>query len=240
MKAVCSSCQRMIEVTTVKVVGDTGFLRCPTCGFESSLRITTDELPMTSRQTPGPRALVLASSREASNVVTLRAPMGAAIDSARRFADNHPFDVPEGLCPKCISKRDDTALACKTCGLLFANAAAEALLPPDELATEWCELLRNWGDERGHAAIRQASVARDQLPALARLYRLRLAAMPEDPIAQRGRDEVLAAASSVMTPRPNTGEQAQAPLAVRVFVGGVAVFIILAALVMIRRLFSTE
>ncbi|MDP3503343.1 MAG: hypothetical protein Q8S33_23615 [Myxococcales bacterium] len=240
----------MIDVTAVKVVGGDAFVGCPKCGVESSLPITTAELPaltetpraapplpMSSRKTPGPRALVLASSAEASNVVMLRAPTAAAVESARLFADREPFEVPDGLCPKCISKRDDTALACHTCGLIFANASDQA--PPEDLAAMWRELLREWGDESRHAAIRRLCIERNQLPALARLYRLRLAAMPEDPLAQRGRDEVFAAASSVMmVQRPGGGEPARAPLAVQVVVGVVAVLVTMAAGVMILRLLA--
>lgn len=242
----------MIEVTAVKVVGPDAFIGCSKCGVESSLPITTGELPplvetpkaapplpMSSRKTPGPRALVLASSAEASNVVMLRAPTAAAVESARLFAENDPFEVPEGLCPKCISKRDDTALACRTCGLIFANASDDSLRPPEDLAAMWRELLRDWGDDSRHAAIRRVCIERNQLPALARLYRLRLAAMPEDPLAQRGRDEVFAAASSVMLlPRPGAGEPAQAPPFVRALVGGVALLIIIAAVTMLMRLLS--
>lgn len=242
----------MIDVTAVKVVGGDAFVGCPKCGVESSLPITTGELPsltetpkaapplpMSSRKTPGPRALVLASSAEASNVVMLRAPTAAAVESARLFADHEPFEVPDGLCPKCISKRDDTALACHTCGLIFANASDQSLQPPEDLAAMWRELLRDWGDESRHAAIRRLCIERNQLPALARLYRLRLAAMPEDPLAQRGRDEVFAAASSVMlVPRPGAGEPARAPIAVQVLVGGIAVLITLAAGAMVLRLLA--
>ncbi|MBE2248961.1 MAG: hypothetical protein IAE78_05370 [Myxococcus sp.] len=252
MKAVCPSCERLIDVTAVRVVGPDAFVGCPKCGVESSLAITTDELPplaetpkaapplpMSSRKTPGPRALVLASSAEASNVVMLRAPTAAAVESARRFGEADPFAVPEGLCPKCVSKRDENALACRTCGLLFANADSQNLNPPEDLAAMWRELLREWGDESRHAAVRRLCVERNQLPALARLYRLRLAAMPEDPLAQRGRDDVFAAASSVMLlPRPGAGGPAQAPVAVRVFLGGVAVLIMAVAAAMILRMVS--
>ncbi len=252
MKAVCPSCERMIDVTAVKVVGADAFVGCPKCGVESSLPITTGELPpltetpraappmpMSSRKTPGPRALVLASSAEASNVVMLRAPTAAAVESARLFAEQDPFEVPDGLCPKCISKRDDTALACHTCGLIFANAPDQGLQPPQDLAAMWRELLRDWGDERRHATIRRLCIERNQLPALARLYRLRLASMPEDPLAQRGRDEVFAAASSVMVvPRAGAGEPARTPLAVQLFVGGVAVLITVVAAAMLLRLLA--
>lgn len=252
MKAVCPSCERMIDVTAVKVVGGHAFVGCPKCGVESSLPITTGELPaltetpkaapplpMSSRKTPGPRALVLASSAEASNVVMLRAPTAAAVESARLFAAREPFVVPDGLCPKCISKRDDTALACHTCGLIFANASDQALQPPEDLAAMWRELLQDWGDESRHAAIRRLCIERNQLPALARLYRLRLAAMPEDPLAQRGRDEVFAAASSVMlVPRTGAGEPARAPIVVQVLVGGVALLVTGAAAAMLLRLLA--
>lgn len=251
MKAVCPACERLIELTAVRVMGADAFLACPKCGVESSLPVTTAEpppleapkaappMPLSSRKTPGPRALVLASSTEASNVVMLRAPTAAAVESARAFAEADPFAVPDGLCPKCVSRRDETALACRTCGLLFANVDLGQLQPPEDLAAMWRELLRDWGDEARHAAVRRLAMERNELPALGRLYRLRLAAMPEDPLAQRGRDEVFAAASSVMaTARPGVGGPPEAPLLVKAVVVTVSVVIIVSALTMVVRLLS--
>lgn len=251
MKAVCPSCERLIDVNAVKVVGGDAFVGCPKCGVESSLPITTEALPaltetpkaapplpMSSRKTPGPRALVLASSAEASNVVMLRAPTAAAVDSARAFADADPFQVPEGFCPKCVSKRVGSA-ACPTCGLAFERADVASLLPPEDLAAMWKELLREWGDDARHAAVRRLASERAQLPELARLYRLRLAAMPEDPIAQRGRDDVVTLASSVMLPRGDPKEAAQAPVLVRVLVGGLALIVILSAFAAMFRLLKS-
>ena len=150
MKAVCPSCERLIDVTAVKVVGESAFIGCAKCGVESALPITTAELPtlpetpkaapplpISSRKTPGPRALVLASSVEASNVVMLRAPTAAAVDSARAFAEADPFAVPDGYCPKCISRRDQEASACPTCGLVFSNVEIDQLRPTEDLAAMW-------------------------------------------------------------------------------------------------------
>ncbi|MBL8940671.1 MAG: hypothetical protein JNM69_39365 [Archangium sp.] len=251
MKAVCPSCERLIEVTAVKVVGSDAFVGCPKCGVESSLPITSEPLPaltetpkaappmpLSSRKTPGPRALVLASSAEASNVVMLRAPTAAAVESARAFAESDPFLVPDGLCPKCISKRDGSA-ACPTCGLSFDRVQLEALMPPPDLAAMWKELLREWGDDARHSAVRRLASERNQLPDLARLYRLRLAAMPEDPIAQRGRDDVFTMASSVMLmPRGDPKDRAQAPALVKIVVGGIALAVTFGALIAMFRLLS--
>ncbi|MBL8921326.1 MAG: hypothetical protein JNJ54_20875 [Myxococcaceae bacterium] len=271
MKVICPSCERLIEVTTVRVVGDSAFFGCAKCGVESALPVTTEALPsfpetpkaapplpLSSRKTPGPRALVLASSSEASNVVMLRAPTAAAVDSARAFADADPFAVPEGFCPKCISRRDGQALAsasragaspsrqgeraqdaaCPICGLVFANVDVGQLSPPADLAAMWKELLREWGDEGRHAAVRRLAMERNQLPDMARLYRLRLAAMPEDPIAQRGRDEVLAAASAVVLLPRGPREPAKSPLVVKVLVGGLALTVIVVAVTMMVRMLS--
>jgi hypothetical protein len=250
MKAVCPSCERLIDVSAVKVVGSDAFVGCPRCGVESSLPITTEALPnvgesarvappppLSSRKTPGPRAVVLASSSEASNVVMLRAPASAAVESASSFADANPFAVPAAFCPKCISRRDETALACRTCGLVFSNARPEDLEPPPDLAAMWSELLRDWGSESRHGSIRRLAMERDQLPALGRLYRLRLAAMPDDPIAQRGRDEVFAAASSVLMV-PRSKERPQMPMWLQVAIGGVAIVVAIGAIVMILRMLA--
>jgi transcription elongation factor Elf1 len=232
VKAVCPSCERLIDVTAVKVVADTAFIGCPKCGVESALPVTSKALPpladtpkaapptpVLSRKTPGPRALVLASSAEASNVVMLRAPMAAAVESARAMAeDDAALAVPDGFCPKCLSKRPVSALACSTCGLSFANVDLASLEPPSWLASMWKELLLAWDDEARHAALRRLAMEREDLPALARLYRLRLAHMPDDPWAQRGRDEVFAAASSAMLAHPAEAEPSGGTLVTKAIV----------------------
>lgn len=250
MKAVCPSCERLIDVTAVRVLGGTAFVGCPKCGVESSLQVTTGELPtltevpkaappmpLSSRKTPGPRAIVFASSAEASNVVMLRAPTAAAIDSARQMAEADPFAVPAGLCPKCLSKRDDVAVSCGTCGLVFANASVEFMPPPD-LAAMWKDLLRDWGDEPRHAALRRLAQERGQLPDLARLYRLRLAVMPEDPLAQRGRDDVLSMSSALLLQREPGAAEGGVSTGLKLVVGAVALVVILAAASLMVKLLS--
>lgn len=245
MKVVCAHCDRVIEVNAVRVLGNTAFIGCSKCGVESALAITTEALPplaetpkaapplpMSSRKTPGPRALVLASSAEASNVVMLRAPQAAAIDAARALAEKDPFAVPAGLCPKCLTKRPGHAEACPTCGLTFAAIGID-VGPPEQLASSWKELLRDWGNEGLHALVRQWAIDHGELPALARLYRLRLAQMPEDPLAQRGRDEVMAAASALPQ---SARDQRPAPIGAKVFVGVVSVAVIIAAVIAMMRL----
>ncbi len=216
----------------VKVVADTAFVGCPKCGVESSLAVTSEALPalvdvpraapplpVVARKTPGPRALVLASSAEASNVVMLRSPSTAAVDSARAMAEaGAALAVPAGHCPKCLAKRAEKAPACATCGLTFAKANLAALGPPSYLASAWTEALLAWDDDGRHGALRRLAMERDDLPALGRLYRLRLAHMPDDPWALRGRDEVFTAASAAMLQRPAERPPPATGLAVKALV----------------------
>jgi hypothetical protein len=179
----------------------------------------------------------LASSAEASNVVRLKEVRASAATSARAQAEHDAFTVPPNHCPKCISPSSALDSACRTCGLTFRAGVEHEFNPPDYLATLWKELLRRWDDEGQHLAVRQAAMARQDLSALGRLYRLRLAYMPDDPWAQKGRDDVFAAASAVMVrPLPSQPQAENALVKSAVIV--VCVLVIGAALVMLMRLLA--
>jgi hypothetical protein len=124
-------------------------------------------------------------------VVSLRTPTVEAIARAASSAQEKPFDVPAGYCPKCITKRTPQALACPSCGLTFSTATADSFEPSDWLKEQWLKLLGAWGDDKQHEALRVQAMNHDELAPLGRLYRLRLADHPTDPYAVRGRDEVL-------------------------------------------------
>jgi hypothetical protein len=148
-----------------------------------------------------PPRVSLASSPTASNVVMLRTATVEAVELAAQSANENPFAVPEGHCPKCIARRDGSP-SCPQCGLDFLHFRQALVAPPAWLEQAWVELLRDWGNEKRHESLRMRAQQEDALTALGRLYRLRLAANPNDPIAEHGRSEVLRLAAMPMTYRP--------------------------------------
>jgi hypothetical protein len=69
------------------------------------------------------------------------------------------------------------------------------MTPSPELETALRAALESWDDPFAHERLLALAGARGELAALGRFYRLRLVAAPFDPVAQRGRDEVLRRAS---------------------------------------------
>lgn len=157
--------------------------------------------PRSSAPSQPPR-VSLVSSPAASNVVTLRTATTEAVERAALAADEAPFEVPEGFCPKCLARRG-AGPSCGQCGLDFAAAASLETEPESWLRESWVALLRAWGDEGAHDALRLRAQREDGLTALGRLYRLRLAAEPDDAIAENGRAEVLRLASVSLLQQPH-------------------------------------
>jgi hypothetical protein len=111
----------------------------------------------------------------------------------------NPFEVPEGHCPKCIAVRPASASSCAQCGLVFANFKREEVEPSASIAEQFQQLLSQWEDGGGHDRVLQTALIRGELASVGRLYRIRLAHVPQDPYAARGRDEVLRLATASST-----------------------------------------
>jgi hypothetical protein len=182
-------------------------------------------------------ALQLTSAPGLSNVVALRTPGADAVQAAADAAMSMPFAVPEGRCPKCISPKTPNAQSCAYCGLTFAQFDPHVVEPPQWLSYEWVGLLGRWDDEDRHVALRQRALQEQELAALGRLYRLRLAAHVEDPIAQRGRDEVLRLAL-IRNPAPT--RQRGIPPVVKYVLVGFGLLVSLTFLVLLARQMLTE
>lgn len=202
MKWLCPGCERLSDLTSFQVDGGVLTAKCVSCGATTSA--TADDAssppaPEPVRASAPPPAMIspprpslqLASAAGASNVVALRNPTSDAVNAARDSADGNPFAIPEGVCPKCLSPRPASALACPACGVAFANFDANAIPIPEWLRTQWIALLQRWDETSAHEKLRTRALETSELAALGRLYRLRLAWKPDDPIAARGRDEVL-------------------------------------------------
>lgn len=191
MKYLCDACERLVEMRVFRVEAGALVITCPTCGQESR----TGPAPALPPIPPPTTAAVLASTQAGSNVVELRAGNRDSIERARTVAAESPFAVPEGRCPKCISPKDAGATSCKSCGADFSLLSADMLMPSQWLQEGWVALLQRWGELDQHDALVVASLGKGEMPALGRLYRLFLARVPDDPLARRGREEVVRRAS---------------------------------------------
>lgn len=209
VKVLCPQCERLITLEVFRFEGPVPsppgalIITCGKCGAETRVESapTTDDAPAATRPPSLPPRVSLESTAGGSNVVVLRTAGHEAAQKAARAADEGPFTLPGGVCPKCIAPRAPTP-SCPYCGILFATFDETSVLPPKWLREEWVEVLRDWGNELKHTQLRRKGQQTDALAALGRLYRLRQAAVPEDPVAEEGRADVLRLAAVAMSFRP--------------------------------------
>ncbi len=185
MKFLCPKCERLVELRDFKLEGTTLVVTCSACGNDARAA------PVAATTTGERPALQLTSFPGASNVVALRSPGSDAVAAAAEASKRGPFEVPAGRCPKCIAPRQANAATCSQCGLTFSQFDATQVAPTPWLQDAWVSLMGDWGNEPRHAELRQRALTESELAGVGRLYRMRLVANPEDPFAQRGRDEVL-------------------------------------------------
>ncbi|MDP1828894.1 MAG: hypothetical protein Q8L48_36875 [Archangium sp.] len=207
MKVLCPQCERLIALEVFRVEGPALIITCGKCGAETRVEsvpataTATGNAPAPARPPSLPPRVSLESTSGGSNVVVLRTAGHEATQKAARAADEGPFTLPEGVCPKCIAPRATTP-SCPYCGILFESFDEASVLPPKWLREEWVEVLRDWGNAPRHAQLRRKAQQTDALAAVGRLYRLRQAAVPEDPVAEEGRADVLRLAAAAMSFRP--------------------------------------
>ena len=203
MKYLCQWCERLADAARFRVDGAELVLTCTKCGAETRARPAEASTELVAviaadpaEPAPPPPAPAPAAAPEAP-VTPLSArvvPIHAVPPPT--FGGDDPFAVPEGRCPKCVAPRQPDALACNQCGLVFDNFVAGEHRSSPELEVVWKELVARWDDLAAHDRALASAAARGELAVMGRLYRIRLARQPRDPIATRGRDEVLRLASS--------------------------------------------
>ena len=189
----CSSCERLAPASSFRVNAGELVLVCARCGADSTLDAdaAAAAAPAVTVAAPAP-----IQAPAPSRVVPLR-PVDDAVALARDAAQaQDPFAPPADRCPKCIGLRSEEALSCPHCGLVYVNFRPEDLSPSEELAQAMRAALESWEDSARQERVLALARARGELPAAGRFYRLRLAAAPLDPVALRGRDEVLKLASA--------------------------------------------
>lgn len=101
----------------------------------------------------------------------------------------NPFAAPGTCCPKCAAQKK-SLLNCVACGADFAKLEVLSLQPPRWLREMWGMVWTNWDDMVAHESMLGEAIKRDALPALARLYRVRLAWSPREPMAEACLKEV--------------------------------------------------
>jgi hypothetical protein len=193
----------LITLEVFRVDGPALIITCTKCGAESRVENVPAAAAVSAPARPvsHPPRVSLESTPGASNVVVLRTAGHEATQKAARAADEGPFALPEGVCPKCIAPRASTP-SCPHCGIMFESFDEATVLPPKWLRDEWVEVLRDWGNEAKHGQLRRKAQQADGLAAVGRLYRLRQAFVPEDPVAAEGRADVLRLAAAAISFRP--------------------------------------
>ncbi|MSP62370.1 MAG: hypothetical protein EXR72_18960 [Myxococcales bacterium] len=100
---------------------------------------------------------------------------------------------PSEPCPRCERSRAASDEACAQCGLLvsrwpgFDPGAGD----PPGLEALWATCAATWLDVAAHDRLLQAASLIDGLPGLARRYRLRAKADPDDEMARRRLQKVV-------------------------------------------------
>jgi len=242
VKVLCPHCERLITLEHFRFEGSTLIITCARCGVESRLenvpaQAQAAQVGAAPARAPSlPPRVSLASTEGGSNVVVLRTAGHEAVQKAARAADENPFAVPEGVCPKCIAPRA-AGEACPHCGIFFASFDETMVLPPKWLREEWTELMRDWGNEQKHQHLRRKAQQADALAAVGRLYRMRQSAVPEDPVAEEGRAEVVRMAAVAISFRPSQeGELERRKRTALIAVLSVITFLV--ALVLIRMMIA--
>lgn len=229
MKFLCDSCERLVEVRTYKIDAGALALTCMACGQETR---TTPAPAKPAEEAPRPQ---LASTQAGSNVVELRGANRESAERARAVSTESPFSIPDGRCPKCIAPRKPAANSCPNCGADFALVSKDLLMPSEWLQEGWLRLLKNWGSTEEHEALVVAALGRSELAGLGRLYQLYLARVPDDPLARRGREEIMRRASVPAFATPPVKQEGQ-PIWLVVLVVVLSVGALISVIALVRTL----
>ncbi|MGV3622160.1 MAG: hypothetical protein ACO1OB_15155 [Archangium sp.] len=239
MKILCPSCERLLPLGAFRLEGATLVVTCAGCNVETRVERTAPAPVFApSRPVTQPPRVSLASTEGGSNVVVLRTAGHDAVSKAAAAADAQPFAVPDDVCPRCIAPKAQAA-ECPHCGISFERYQEAMTMPPRWLRDDWVALLRDWGNEAKHLQLRRKAQQLDGLAAVGRLYRLRLAWVPEDPFALEGRADVLRlAAVAISLTRPGDDELSMNPRRKNVLLGLGGFAVIVLALITLRMLLS--
>lgn len=190
MKLLCDVCEQVVPLGQVRQEGGALVFQCPGCGAQG--RIGAEPAPATAAPVPAAPAG--------------EAPRLALVSSAP--APQLSLEPPSTHCPKCIEPREESALACPRCGLVFANFEPAQVEPSAELVEGWRALSSRWEEPAEHERLIRQAVQRGEVTELARLYRIHLATHPEDAQALAARERIISLVASAALP-----EKREAPAA---------------------------
>jgi hypothetical protein len=181
MNGLCSACGQPVELVDLRLDEGRVLVRCPACGKEQ--RLSLSDAGAGAGAAPGGTVAPPPEPASAATAVP-------AIEPA--------FEPPRGFCPKCVAPRAPDSAACPACGLVFANYRPGALQPSAALAAAWTALAAQWGQPAEHARFLRLAGAGDELAVAGRLYRVRLAGAPDDPLARAGVEATVKMASAAV------------------------------------------
>lgn len=242
MKFQCDACERLVPLETYRTEAGGLVVTCGRCGVDSRVGPPATTAPRTeARAAPAVAGAAPVPGVPPSERWSAAAPVSPALRVVRSEAgplappltDDALFEPPPGVCPKCVAPQREEALACPQCGLVYVNYQPEEQPLSDVLADAWRALAARWEDWDAHDRLMTLAVGRGELAMAGRLYRIRLARVPDDAVARRGRDEVVRRATLVV---PSSVEPAESPGVFRrlktVALGvGFLVVLVLAALI---------
>jgi hypothetical protein len=208
VKFLCPGCERLTAFSAFRVEGTSLVLRCSRCGVESRSPASESS---GGHEISSSLAMGLKASSAVGLKVVPREP-DERIVAELSLDSEEAWSVPAGFCPKCVAVRPPSAATCAQCGLVFANFRPEELQPSAGMAELWQGLVARWDDLGEHDRVLQAATIQGELATVGRLYRIRLARSTDDPIALRGRDEVLRLATASSAALAQTSGEARSPL----------------------------
>jgi hypothetical protein len=175
VKFLCPHCDRLSELLQFEVKETMLVVTCSSCKQSTTTRKNAPQ----SEAAPIPASETPVLSPETLRLDELREP-------------------PKDCCAKCISPRVSPIGACAVCGL------DESLGPYQPETAPWFEaavetLAREWPDEKAHVQFLELATAHEALPWAARLYRIRAAHAPSDPLCQTAQESIVKRASTVLT-----------------------------------------
>ncbi|NVJ08066.1 hypothetical protein HUW63_22845 [Myxococcus sp. AM001] len=203
MKFQCDACERLVPLETYRPEAGGLVVTCGRCGADSRVGPPATPAPRTEARAapaagsapvpsaPAPSVPVVPPSESWSAAAPVTPALRVVRSVAAPLTDDALFEPPPGVCPKCVAPWREEALSCPQCGLVYVNYQPEEQPLSDVLAEAWRTLVARWEDWDAHDRLMTLAVGRGELAMVGRLYRIRLAHVPDDAVARRGRDEVV-------------------------------------------------
>ncbi|WIG93360.1 hypothetical protein [Myxococcus sp. SDU36] len=210
MKFQCDACERLVPLETYRTEAGGLVVTCGRCGADSRVGPPATTAPRTEVRAapaagsasvpsvPVPSVPVVPPSESWSAAAPVTPALRVVRSEPAPLTDDALFEPPPGVCPKCVAPWLEEALSCPQCGLVYVNYQPEEQPLSDVLAEAWRTLAARWEDWDAHDRLMTLAVGRGELAMVGRLYRIRLAHVPDDAVARRGRDEVVRRATLVV------------------------------------------